>query len=309
MPKVSVIIPTFNREKYVVKAIQSVLGQQFEDYEIIVVDDGSTDHTRNILKNYGNEIHYIYQQNSGVGAARNAGINHSQGEWLAFLDSDDEWKTDYLSKQIEKAQEISGLCMQTTNCLFIGLNGLTKSYFEINKTFSVFKGDDYLFVKNPFCFIVKHGPWPMPATIIRRKAIIRAGLFDPSLNISEDFDLMARVAMIGSFGMIKESLMNVYRREESMNNCLTERVKINPIWAREVDARIYKKLKGTNGLKYKERRALDKILSANRRAIGNILQKSGKTREARKYYQRAVFIHPSIASIGKYILSFLPIKT
>ena len=101
MPKVRVIIPTYNRESYVPKPIDSFLCQAFEEYEIIVVDDGSKDDTKEVLKMYGDKIKYIYQDNSGVAAARNTGINASTGEWTAFLDSYDEWAPAYLSFQME----------------------------------------------------------------------------------------------------------------------------------------------------------------------------------------------------------------
>ena len=112
IPRVSVIIPTYNREEYVVKAIDSVLGQKFDDYEFIVVDDGSTDNTKEIVNKYGDMIRYIYQHNSGVSAARNTGIKLAKGEWVAFLDSDDEWRPDYLLTQIEygRAESLAFVC-------------------------------------------------------------------------------------------------------------------------------------------------------------------------------------------------------
>ena len=308
MPKVSVIIPTYNREDHVVKAIDSVLGQKYKDYEVIVVDDGSNDNTKEKLRIYGNKIEYIYQNNSGVSAARNTGIKYAGGEWLAFLDSDDEWKPEYLLKQIGKGNANPHICMQTTDCLFIGLNGDTRRYFEINGSLSEFHGEDYLIFEQPFRFVVKHGPWQIGSTIIHREAIKKAGLFDTSLKISEDFDLMARVALQGSLGMIREVLVNVYRRNESISS-LTVQGKENPIQARESDERIYQKLKQIKTLKGKERKALNELLSANKRAIGNLLIKEGKLREARNYYERAFFISPSITSLSKYILSFLPAKT
>lgn len=308
IPKISVIIPTYNRSKYVVKAIDSVLNQSFKDYEIIVIDDGSTDNTRKTLEAYSNKIRYIYQENSGASAARNKGIRVANGKWLAFLDSDDEWRVDYLSKQIERASEVPGICMQMTNCLFIALNGETRSYFEINRSLSEFRGMDYLFLEEPFCFVVKHGPWQIGSTIILRDALTKAGLFDTSLKISEDFDLMARVALQGSFGMIRENLVDIYRREESIES-LANQAEKNPIQARESDERIYEKLKRIKTLKYKECKTLNGLLSANRRAIGNILLRNGNIKGARVCYKRALFIDPSIASLGKYILSFLPGKT
>jgi len=307
MPKMSVIIPTFNREKYVRKALESVLAQTYKDYEVIVVDDGSKDNTKESLKRYEGKIQYIYQSNSGVSAARNTGIKHACGEWLAFLDSDDEWKPEYLSKQMERVRNNLEICMQTTDCLFVGMNGETRRYFESNGALAKFRGGDYLFLKEPFQFVIKHQPWQIGSTIISRDAVEGAGLFDTRLTLSEDFDLMARVALQGPFGMINEPLITVYRRNESIE-CLTDQVKKSPIHARESDERIYEKLKEIETLKYKDIKVLNDVLSSNRRAIGNLFLANGKIREARDCYRRALFISPSPTSLGKYLLSFLPLK-
>lgn len=307
VPLVTVVIPTYNRAHFVTKAIDSVLSQTFADYEIIVVDDGSTDATRKNLKKYGDRIRYIYQDNAGVSAARNTGVKVAIGKWVAFLDSDDEWRVNYLSKQIEYASMRPGICMQATNCLFIALNGETKSYYDINGAQDEFSGMDYLFVKNPFIFVITHGPWQVGSTIILRDAITKVGLFDTSVSLSEDFDLMARVARQGPFGMIRDELVNIYRREESVE-CLTNQVKKNPIHARESDERIYEKLKTTGQLRYRERRELNRLLSANRRAIGNLFLKAGNVKSARDSYKRALLIYSSIASLCSYMLSFLPMS-
>jgi len=306
-PKVSVIIPTYNRENFVVKAIDSVLCQEFKDYEIIVVDDGSTDNTKKNLKRYGDKIKYIYQDNSGVSVARNTGIKYSTGEWLAFLDSDDEWMPDYLLTQIEKANENPDICMQTTDSLVTELNGKKESYYKIHGSLPKFKKKNYLFIEKPLYFIIKHGPWPPCATIIRRDAIMKAGLFDTSLKRTEDYDLMVRMALQGPIGMIRKELVNVYRRNET-TEFLTNQLTVNPIAYRESNERVFEKLKRIETLKYKERKAVNELLSANRRTIGNLLLKKGNIKGARDCYKRALLIDPSIASLGKYILSFLPAK-
>ena len=81
----------------------------------------------------GDKIKYLYQDNMGVSAARNTGINMAQGKWIAFLDSDDEWKPEYLFKQIEQVNKNPAVCMQTTNCKFVEFGGNIRSYFELNK--------------------------------------------------------------------------------------------------------------------------------------------------------------------------------
>lgn len=304
-PLVSVVIPTYNRALFVTKAIDSVLNQTFADYEVIVVDDGSTDNTKQTLERYLDKITYIYQDNSGVSAARNAGIAVACGEWMAFLDSDDEWEIDYLTKQIKHAVAFPEIIMQTANCLFIGLDGKTESYFQFNGVLPEINGKNYLFVKEPFCFVVKHGPWQVGSTIIRRNAIIEAGLFDAKFKFSEDFDLMARVALQGPFGLINENLVKIYRRDE-LNNCLTNQIKKNRLKARKSDEMIFEKLKKIENISDKERRALNGLLSANRRAIGNLFLEEGKNENARYSYKQAFFFEKSMSSIGKYVFSFLP---
>lgn len=114
-PTVSVVIPTYNRAKYVTETIDSVLSQSYTDYEIIVVDDGSTDNTREALAPYMDRIRYIHQQNSGVSAARNRGIKAARGKWIAFLDSDDIWLPEKLAVQIKDISKYPGVCLHTTN--------------------------------------------------------------------------------------------------------------------------------------------------------------------------------------------------
>ena len=100
--KISVIIPTFNRIGLLQRAIDSVLSQSLKPYEIIVVDDGSTDGTGDIIKQKYKSIKIIQQKNSGVSAARNNGIKHAKGDWIALLDSDDEWNKDKIGQQVNR---------------------------------------------------------------------------------------------------------------------------------------------------------------------------------------------------------------
>lgn len=100
MPNVSVIIPAFNGDRFIAEAVESVLNQTYQDYEIIVVDDGSTDRTQQVLEPYSNYIRYVYHPNQGVAVARNRGIELAQGEFIAFLDQDDVFLADKLAVQI-----------------------------------------------------------------------------------------------------------------------------------------------------------------------------------------------------------------
>jgi GT2 family glycosyltransferase len=304
-PLVSIVIPTYNRAAFIGMAIASVFAQSFHDYELIVVDDGSIDNTGDIVRSHGYKVRYIYQENAGASAARNTGITHSKGEWLAFLDSDDEWRADYLARQMEAAAAHPTVCMQTTDCRFVGRHGETRCYFELNGSNAAFGESDYLLVEQPFCFVVTHGPWQVGSTIIRREALLRGGLFDTSFKTSEDFELMARMALQGAFGLIREELVYVYRRQESMDSLTVQSLK-KPIEARTTDARVFDKLRSLGTLTQAERKTLSRVASANRRAMGNLFLKSGNRAAARAAYRRAIAIDPSVHSWGKYALSWLP---
>jgi glycosyltransferase involved in cell wall biosynthesis len=98
---ISVVIPAFNAGRFIKRTVDSILAQTYRDYEVIVVDDGSTDDTGEVVKSYGSKVRYIYQENAGDGPARNTGIRAARGEWIAFLDHDDEWLAEKLRLQFE----------------------------------------------------------------------------------------------------------------------------------------------------------------------------------------------------------------
>jgi glycosyltransferase involved in cell wall biosynthesis len=105
---ISAIIPTFNREKTIVRAIDSVLVQSYAPAEIIVVDDGSSDSTIEIIREYGEKVRYIYQNNAGIASARNRGVREAKCEWIAFLDSDDYWMPDHLKRITDAMSQTDG---------------------------------------------------------------------------------------------------------------------------------------------------------------------------------------------------------
>ena len=223
---------------------------------------------------------------------------------LRFWISDDQWKPDYLAKQITRANTIPGLCIQAANCLFTDNNeGGCQTYFEQNGAMAVFKRKGYVLVEEPFAFVVSHQPWQIGSVIVRRDAAIKAGLFDTDLKFSEDFDFLARVSLQGPLGLIKEELVDIYRDETAER--LTHQTKKAPLEFKELDDRIYQKLKLKLKLCSKERKALNRAMSANRRAIGNLMLEAGNIKRSRDCYKRALFIDPSLRSFGRFIISYL----
>jgi len=189
---VSVIIPVYNTAKYVCETLDSVFGQTYQDFEVIVVNDGSpdTDALETVLRNYLDRIVYLKQQNRGPAAARNLGIRRAQGEYIAFLDSDDCWLPEYLANQMKMFDEMPPPDMVSADTRLFGDSlDAGKSFWELYPP----RGPVTLkALLNRDCAIVTS------CTVARRQVILDAGLFDENFRGPEDFDLWLRVAYGGA---------------------------------------------------------------------------------------------------------------
>ena len=203
---VSIIIPTYNREKTICDAVRSALAQTYPMTEVIVVDDGSNDGTAEALAEYASRIKFVRQANAGPSAARNRGVAESRGEIIAFLDSDDTWLPDKIRKQVELMKEggpdmnccvcnaeIRGMDGEPAGTSF-GLAGLSPA--------------------------VARGRWTNPAEVlsggfllfnqvvaVRRSAFEAVGGFRPELRLLEDYELALRLAASGDWGILSEPLV------------------------------------------------------------------------------------------------------
>ena len=184
MPKVSVIIPTYNGEKYIREAIDSVLAQSYEDFEIVVVDDGSADNTKEVLDKYEAQIKYIYQENQGRSAARNRGVKESTGEYIAFLDADDLWEVDKLMLQMAYFEKNSNLGLIYSDALSVrDREVLVPSLFRERRPYAG-RCFDKLLYEN---FI------PTQTVIVKKMVFEAVGGFDESIEVSEDYDLWLKI--------------------------------------------------------------------------------------------------------------------
>ncbi len=304
-PLVSVVIPTYNRALFVTKAIDSVLKQSFKDYEIIVIDDGSTDGTRKALEAYSNKITYIYQENSGVSSARNTGIKEAKAEWMSFLDSDDEWKENYLLVQMAQVKEVSNAVAHMTNAVSISTNGERNNFFNEIGLLNKFNDKQYLVLERPLQLIINHGITFLQSSIIQRNILLRAGLLDETLTIAEDLDLITRVALQGPFTICKIELVEVYRRQESIESLMILSMK-NIIYKYDAFGKVYASLLNSPKLIWVEKGTIRKALSENKRAMGNVLVIAGRKTEARQFYKESFFWSLSILSLIKFLTTFLP---
>ena len=182
-PLVSVIIPTYNRGWILKEAVDSVLAQDFKDYELIVVDDGSTDNTREIIDRYGRDLRVLEQSNQGVSAARNRGVAASAGKFVAFLDSDDLWLPQKLSRQLEFFDATSDARINQTEETWIR-NGVRVNPKNRHQKFSgmIFEQSLALCLVSP------------SAVMIEKTLFDIVGGFDESLPACEDYDLWLRIS-------------------------------------------------------------------------------------------------------------------
>jgi glycosyltransferase involved in cell wall biosynthesis len=199
IPKVSVVVPTYNRADRVCGTIESVLAQSFSDFEVIVVDDGSSDDTEAVLaRAFGDRIRYFAQANQGASVARNRGIEEARGEWIAFLDSDDLWEKDKLEWQLKALERFRDQCGGCYTDVTLFNHPETRTFFQLAEDGYRHEG---MMGMNPnvLKLLVRPGGAGMvvclSSFIARADVIRKAGGFDPKLLYSQDSEFMFRLAM------------------------------------------------------------------------------------------------------------------
>ena len=209
MPEVSVIIPTYNSARYVTDAVESVLGQSFDDLEVLVIDDGSTDETEKVMSGYGAPVRYIRQANGGVAAARNRGISESRGRFVAFLDADDVWLPFKLERQLEAISQRSN----NRACY----SAFTVATSELKPAVIYRSKDQGHFLE---ALLTSGNIVGTPSTVIcERELLDEAGGFDPALSYGADWDLWLRLAVLTEFCYVDEPL--VFYRQHGANMSLS----------------------------------------------------------------------------------------
>jgi glycosyltransferase involved in cell wall biosynthesis len=197
-PLVTTIIPVYNGEKFLSQAIESVRGQNYAPLEIIVVDDGSTDGTADRIKNLGDDIHYIYQENRGPAAARNTGLKLARGEFIAFLDVDDLWPEGKLGSQVERLLQDPSLEIVTGRIQYIFLDGTDDSLvrnLDGNNTVSSVN---------------------LGSALFRRSVFEKVGVFNETLQRGEDGDWFLR-ALEQDVSILILDEVTLYYRQHGKN--------------------------------------------------------------------------------------------
>jgi glycosyltransferase involved in cell wall biosynthesis len=200
MPKVSVIITTYNRARYLQRAIRSVLNQTFQDFEIVIVDDASTDETANIVEGFANpKIRYLrHQFNRKEAGSRNTGLENARGEYIAFLDDDDAWLPQKLSAQIDlldKSPPIVGAVYAS----FLTIDGASE------KVLGSWKAEKR---GNVLQDLIEKNWIGIPSTVlVRRHCFDAVGMFDAQIDFGLDYDMWLRIAGLYQFEYIQEPVV------------------------------------------------------------------------------------------------------
>lgn len=263
-PLVSVIVPTYNRAWILAEAVDSVLNQEYTDFELIVVDDGSTDETPQLLAAYGDDLTVIRQPNRGVSAARNAGIRAAAGELIAFLDSDDHWLGEKLSRQVDYFSHHPDMSICQTEEIWM------RQGARVNPRRKHRKRAGMIFQHClPLCLISPS------AVMMRRPLFDRIGLFDETLPACEDYDLWLRVACEYPVGLIDQPLI-VKRgghRDQLSRMARLDKYRIAAL----------AKILDTDRLNDEDRRAAARVLHKKCKIYSQGCEKRRRQREAAHY--------------------------
>ena len=199
---VSVIIPTYNRAELVREALESVFSQTFQNFEVIVVDNGSTDHTGEVLARFDDRVRLVLTGRSSIGGARNEGIQRATGEYLAFLDSDDLWKPEKLERHLKFAQDHPDCVLTYTDAIQFSKAGENANSFA----------DRFPALCNPasiFSPMITEYAIPLSSTVLIKTSFLRETglLFPVEVGVIEDLDLFLRILMAGGkFAYLPERL-------------------------------------------------------------------------------------------------------
>ncbi len=267
-PRVAVILPTHNRAWCLAEAVESVLAQRFGDFELIVVDDGSTDETPALLSRYGERVRTIRQEHRGVSAARNRGIAASRSPLVAFLDSDDLWLPEKLSRQVAFFEEHAEAVVCQTEEIWVR-NGR-----RVNPRLRHRKPSGWIFEPSLELCLVSPS-----AVMARRELFADVGLFDETLPACEDYDLWLRVSLRHPVFLLPEP--GVVKRGGHADQ-------LSRTWGLDrYRVRAIEKILDTERLTAGQRAAAVRVLRRKCKIYAEGCRKRGRTEEAEAYERLA----------------------
>jgi glycosyltransferase involved in cell wall biosynthesis len=288
---ISVIIPTYNSGVFIGESIQSVLRQTCTDYEIIVIDDGSTDNTGGVIGNNFPQVRYYYIPNQGAARARNYGIRRARGEFIAFLDADDLWLPEKLEKQLKVFNADQELMLVFTEHRVFDTTGFRKTTFV--KKERLMKGD---VVKN--IFLYSHVA--LPTVMVRSQVFQEIGYFEESLIAAEDDNLWMRIVLKFRIHLLDEVLVNVRVTEKSLSRTAINLFDggLKNLYLIENKYPDLRKRLGRANIRRKK--------SDIYRLYGYFFFSKGDYAMARRYLIQSITFYPQVGSIIYCIFSIFP---
>lgn len=277
MPTVSVIIPAYNRAHLVMRAINSVLNQTFQDFEIIIVDDASRDNTEELVRGiHDKRIFYIqHEKNRGGSAARNTGIKQARGEYIAFLDSDDEWLPEKLEKQLKVFE-------QSTNSVGLVYTGIIK---ESKQRRSVHQSRE----NTAQAILAENYVGTTSTPLIKKECFLKTGLFDETLPSAQDWDMWIRIGQYYEFDFVTEQLVKYYLQDDSITRNREAKIEAYRI--------ISKKYK--NSIKNLPKR----VKAEHYFYLGKMFWWRRKLAQCCRYFIKSISTHPALISeIGIFFM-------
>lgn len=290
-PRVSVVIPTYNSGAIAVEAVESVLAQTYQDLEIVVVDDGSTDNTEQAIRQFGDRVRYLKQENQGVSAARNTGIKHSRGEYIAFLDSDDLWAPDKLAEEVPwlDADPTLGL-VYCDWAVVSGADVLHASYLENLPASSGYVFDG----------LVQSGFILTSGVVVRRTCLEDVGDFDKALAIAQDYDLWLRISYRWKVQLVTKRLFTKRNLDGSLSSNLAKT-------AQERITLFQKILRKLPSMPPRSRRLVHRQMALNYWDVGYERFDGLFLRDARRNFFSSLLHEPTnVKSLAYFAATFLP---
>ncbi|HWH61579.1 MAG TPA: glycosyltransferase [Terriglobales bacterium] len=307
-PRISAIIPTYNRAVKVQGAIDSVLAQTFTDFEVVVVDDGSSDGTCEVLRaKYGDSIRYFAQPNQGISGARNRGITEARGEWIAFLDSDDIWEKEKLDWQIKALEEFSPRCGACYTDVRIMNHPETRTLFELAEPrdrHQSWMGISARVLK----LLVRPGGAGMvvcPSSLLARTDLARkVGGLNRKLKFQMDTEFMFRLALETDFCYVNKPLVK-FDRSPAQDRHVGVSAEWNKVEFIMKDSQIW--LEGLlalgNVVPQDIRSLIRNVLGSVHSGLTNCHLQAGKYADARKDAWRALRLNRSMNIAVKWLLT------
>ena len=307
-PKVSVIIPTYNCAKFLVEAVNSVRAQKYQNYELIVVNDGSTDNTEEVLSQFRGQLVYLYQTNKGLPAALNAGLRAATGELIAILDADDLWHEEKLARQVALMENCKELGLCYTNFVPFGETANYRTGFdEQNGSLVCYErkpvgGDGYAITSKSFLkdlFVFQGSPKPS-SVMFRRDCIEKVGFFDETLTFCQDTQMSLRIAKYFAFGYVDQCLLFRRVRADSLGTAQSDRRYILE------HIHMYETLDSWIPLTREERIARNNVLAGYCLAAGYLDFSDDSLVSSRSHLWKSLRLSFSLKTLCYLILSLIP---